>query len=435
MIAEFKVKNYCSVRDEIVLSFIPTNDNDPDGIYTEEVAEGVRLLKMACIYGSNASGKSTLLNAFSFLCNFIVDSDNKKGDSTRVEPFRLDDKSYKEKTEFTLVFYLNREKYILNIILDSQMIYHESLKVYATSRATSLYERTYNETEGKSEIKFSASLGLSKKDQDAIVANTIPNRAVMAAFGISNVGKTRLDLVYKMIQEDTTVNIPLFSIAKKILKKDNKKAQKFILEFLKMSDFNISNIQLKTEEEPIPQEMINMIESAPIPDAKKNELLKNRTIPKEDFVFTHHTSCGDKELDEDSESAGTKRYLGLATMLYILLSSKDFCPIDELETSIHPELLSYFIRVFLANSQKQSQLVFTTHNVGLLDEDYIRRDMIWFADKDQEAVTHLRRLSSLGLHNTMSVLNAYKQNKLVNIPFVGEVFLDDELFKIDDKNE
>ena len=141
-------------------------------------------------------------------------------------------------------------------------------------------------------------------------------------------------------------------------------------------------------------------------------------------MFTHHTNYGDKELDENLESRGTKRYMGLATILFDLLVRGIILPIDEIETSIHYELLSYFIRVFLVNSKRQAQIVLTTHDINLLDEDYIRRDVIWFTDKNDRGETQLLRLSSLGLHKTMSVYNAYKQEKLVNLPFLDSIYLD-----------
>ena len=99
-------------------------------------------------------------------------------------------------------------------------------------------------------------------------------------------------------------------------------------------------------------------------------------------------------------------------------------PVDEVETSIHYELLSYFIKLFLANSEGSSQLLMTTHDINLLNEDFIRRDAIWFTDKDKCGATSLKRLSGLGLHKTMNPYNAYKQGKLVDLPFLGSIFLD-----------
>ena len=144
----------------------------------------------------------------------------------------------------------------------------------------------------------------------------------------------------------------------------------------------------------------------------------------EDLIFIHSGDGGDFNLNEELESAGTKRFLGMSVILYRLIHQNCFFPIDEVETSIHYELFSYFIKVFLANSDGSSQLLMTTHDINLLDEDFIRRDVIWFTVKDMAGATSIKRLSASGLHKTMSVYNAYRQGKLVELPFLGSIFLD-----------
>ena len=100
--------------------------------------------------------------------------------------------------------------------------------------------------------------------------------------------------------------------------------------------------------------------------------------------------------------------------------------IDEIESSLHFELLSYFVRVYLANNTGTSQLLFATHDINLLDEDFIRRDTIWFTDKNEDAETELIRLSSLGLHKNLSPYNAYRQGKLIKLPFTGTIYMDNQ---------
>ena len=117
------------------------------------------------------------------------------------------------------------------------------------------------------------------------------------------------------------------------------------------------------------------------------------------------------------------RFLGMAVILNFLLKTNRFVPIDEVETSIHYELLAYFIKVFLANSEGTSQMLLTTHDINLLNEDFIRRDTIWFTDKDECGETKIVRLSSMGLHKNLSPYNAYKQGKLVKLPFLGSQYI------------
>ena len=430
MIAEFKIANFYSLRDVQTLSFIPTNDDTSRDIYTEEVADGVSLLKMGCIYGSNASGKTNILKALDFFAGFMVNDGLNKGDEIGLVPFLLDDVSDKERTSFEMTFYLNREKYKLNLELDNRVIYEETLQVYTSVQPTLLYKRTYDAETASTGIVFGGKIGLVKKSREATSANTINNRTVIAAFGVSNVEKSKLNLVYDFFSNRIApIMYPqnnLMSFTKRRLTKNKDgRLKKFILHFLRASDFNISDISIHDDEVMITPEMELIIKNTPsLSEYAKEEVLKRRTLRSDEMFFVHHTDNGYKELDEELESRGTKRYLGLATLLYDLLIHGSILPIDEIESSIHYELLSYFIKVFLVNSKRGGQLLFSTHDINLLDEDYIRRDVVWFTDKNDCGETQLIRLSALGLHKTLSAYNAYKQEKLVNLPFLDSIYMD-----------
>ena len=424
------------MRDEQTLSFIPTNDDTSRDIYTEEVADGVSLLKIGFIYGSNASGKTNILKALDFFSQFMVNDGLNKGDEIGVVPFLLDDVSDKERTQFEMSFYLNREKYKLNLVLDNKVIYEETLQVYSSVQPTLLYKRTYNPEKDATDIVFGGKVGLVKKSREAIEGNTFNKRTVIAAFGKSNVEKSRLNLVYDFFsQRIAPIMYPqssLMGFTKRRMTRDRDgRLKRFILHFLKASDFNISDIAIHEEEVSITPEMELVIKNtSAMPEKAKEEILKKGTLHSDEMFFVHHTSKGDKELDEELESRGTKRYMGLATILYDLLVHGVILPIDEIESSIHYELLSYFIKVFLVNSKRSGQLIISTHDINLLDEDYIRRDVIWFADKNDCGETQLIRLSTLGLHKTLSVYNAYRQEKLVNLPFLDSIYMDmDEYYE------
>ena len=159
-------------------------------------------------------------------------------------------------------------------------------------------------------------------------------------------------------------------------------------------------------------------------DFNIDNLKLGRASDERDLYFEHSANGESFELPESYESRGTIRFLGMAAILQKLLFTSRFVMIDELESSMHYELLSYFLRVFLANSENTSQLLFTTHDINLLNEDFIRRDAVWFTDKGSDAETHLERLSGMGLHKTMSPYNAYRQGKLVSLPFLGSQYLD-----------
>ena len=240
--------------------------------------------------------------------------------------------------------------------------------------------------------------------------------------------RTRLNDVYdyfaKQVKDVLAPSMLLSGYVKSRLDKDEAgDLKKFILNFLKASDFNIEDVVLNEEEELITPELEQLIQNAPIDKDAKAEMLRKGKIINTELTFKH--KAGDKvyDLSEEYESNGTMRFLGMAVILNFLLKTNRFVPIDEVETSIHYELLAYFLKVFLANSNGTSQMLLTTHDINLLNEDFIRRDTIWFTDKDELGETKIVRLSSLGLHKNLSPYNAYKQGKLVKLPFLGSQYI------------
>lgn len=428
MIAEFIVENFFSIKSPQKISFEPSSDTFMSDEYSYEVKEGVRLLKIGIIYGANASGKTNILNALEFFRMLVLRMPKDRNEKTRVVPFMLDDTSRNEKTKMSMVFYINKSKYILTFELDTKYIYSETLIVYDSIRPSKLYSRSYDAATDSTTIDFGTNLKMTKKSQDVISGNTINNCSVLAAFGKSNVERTKLNDVYdyfaKQVKGILTPGMSLSAYVKTQLDKDQTgDLKKFILSFLKASDFNIEDVILHKEEESIPPELERLIQNAPIGNNAKAEMLRKGTITNTELTFKH--KVGDKlyDLSEEYESNGTMRFLGMAVILNFLLKTNRFVPIDEVETSIHYELLAYFLKVFLANSNGTSQMLLTTHDINLLNEDFIRRDTIWFTDKDEFGETKIVRLSSLGLHKNLSPYNAYKQGKLVKLPFLGSQYI------------
>ena len=398
MVSDFSVANYYSIRSPQTLSFVPTSDKYLTDEYTVEVKPGVRLLKMGVIYGANASGKTKVLNAFETFVHTLLDYPLSKSEAIDVVPFLLDDHSKNEPTWMQMNFYLKEEKYHLELLFTAERILEESLSVYSSVRPAMLYERKYISGTDSARVEFGKHLGLARRDQEIIAGNTLNNCSVLAAFGKSNVYKSRLNEVYDWLQNHFSnvlkPSIDLSNFLHTELKNDKDgKLKQFITQFLQKSDFNINEFHLTSDASSI--------------------------------LFSHETQNGTGVLPEQLESRGTLRFMGIATMMKYLVQDNRFMVIDEIETSLHYELLSYFLRVYLANDTGRSQFLFATHDINLLNEDFVRRDTIWFADKNEQAETELVRLSSLGLHKNISPYNAYRQGKLVKLPFTGAIYLDD----------
>ena len=428
MIQDFHVQNFYSIRERQTLSFVPTGDDTMRGQYVHKVTDGVELLKLGIVYGSNASGKTTLLDSISYFRDVMLDKPESKNDDMDYYPFLLDKHSSNEHSFMQMTFWIKGEKYVMSIEFDTKRIYEESLLVYTTSRPTSLYKRIYQPETDHTEVSFGNKSGIDKAAAQAIGGNTTNNCSVMAAYGKSNVPASKLNDVYdffyfglKSVLRPS--NYLLYNVRNQLRNDNEGKKKRFLMQLLRASDFNIVDMKLEEKEDPISPQMEMVIRNAQIPEDEKTEMLKRGTIKHSDMLFRHTGEDGEYVLNEDQESDGTHRFLGLSMVLYYVLHENNFIPIDEVETSIHYELLAYFIKLFLANSDGSSQILMTTHDINLLNEDFIRRDVVWFTDKSREGATQLKRLSSLGLHKSMNPYNAYKQGKLVDLPFLGNIYL------------
>ena len=122
----------------------------------------------------------------------------------------------------------------------------------------------------------------------------------------------------------------------------------------------------------------------------------------------------DLSLDKNEESFGTIRTIGIVSYLYTILTFGRFLAIDEIETSLHPKLLEKILYEFLKAENSQSQLIVTTHNDGLLDltDDLIRKDSVWFTEKQKNGATDLYKLTDFrGINRLSSIREAYRNKR------------------------
>ncbi len=136
MIQEFQVENFYSIREKISINFLPSTDDKMLDYYTYEVKPGLRLLKLGIIYGANASGKTTILEAISFFRDFMTLRPNDKLTGIEFFPFMLDNESRKKNTFMEMTFFIDGEKYVLGCEFNDRFIITEQLTVYTSRRPT-----------------------------------------------------------------------------------------------------------------------------------------------------------------------------------------------------------------------------------------------------------------------------------------------------------
>ena len=416
MILQFKVKNFLSIRDEQTLDFTASTDNTYEE-YTVVKIKNVRISKLGVIYGPNASGKSNILKALYWLFMFTTNEDFRKLSlGTGLVPFKMDKDSRNEHSSMYLIFYIGDSRYEYYIELDSERIYHEEMYYYPNSRKALVYERTWNPEKKSSSVTFGPLLKLTATQKLFIESNCVANATVLSTYQNSNVDRNSMldDILEYMkthILAALNVRTDITSFANDMMK-NMKEIKPFIRDMLVQADFNITDMYLKEDNN---EQTIVMSKNMDSDD------LFFDAEPLDDLYFTHQTPFYTGDMNDTEESEGTLRMYGLSALLFLLIKQNQILLGDEMENSLHYDLFTHFIKTFLVNSER-GQLIFSTHSLMLLDEEFIRRDMVYFTNKNEAGATEIYRAKDFGLHKDVSILNAYRAGKLGAKPNLGSIF-------------
>lgn len=424
MIISFSVSNFGSIRDIQTLSFEADKTDYLENYYVVNNS-GYRLLKLALIYGANASGKTSMLRALDFIRDLVIDPENKKNSSLKFEPFLFDNLHRNKTTQFSLEFLQKGKKYLYEIEFSKKFISKENLFIY-DKRKSLVYKRVTNIENQFTKIDFGNKFIIDKSFKKTLEANTLWNNSVLGGFLKTNIKLAVLNDVlswfFEYLKPIVLSKTDLESyITNKIDAKEIDKND--VVEILKKADFNISNIHIKEEKGGFDEKMIKVFEALNISE-ERIEKIKDASLMKLNF---EHTVGNDKfTLPFNLESEGTQRYYSFAGLLVMLLKDGVAIPIDELESSLHPDLYNHFLLTFLINSNK-SQIIATTHNREILNNrDIFRDDAIWFTNKSNDGCTGLYSLADLDssvIRDTSNVFNAYKIGKLGGIPNLGDYYI------------
>ncbi len=429
MIQELRIKNFLSFKDEVVFSFEATKDKIYEETHLVPVAPGVKLLRFALVYGANASGKSNLLNAFGFLHDFWFDIPKDNTTKTGVVPFKLDKETPGKPTEFSLKFYVGAVRYWYQLKLDEKKVIEEKLSYYSSVQPTLLFERMLENN--ISVVTFNQpAIKVSNVAREEINVKCLPNMSFFAARNQVNVALPKIDeardWMQKNVMDMINLRTRLFSYAQKKVQ-DDETLKKHLLEFIREADFNISNFETKTEKQDVPDDFLDLIlKTNTVSDEEKERLKAEKNIPqlRTDFEHTVTNERGRERypLGDQLESEGTRRITGLETALYVTLQRNAFLAIDEIESSLHPDLIMFVIKKFLENKDNRAQLLVTTHYDPLLNEtdELFRKDSVWFTDKNESGSTELYSLIEFsGLKRIASLQKAYRQGRFGGIPKIN----------------
>lgn len=429
MIVNFSVQNFGSIKDKQTLSFEADKSKHLEDAYVVNIG-GQRILKLALIYGANASGKTTILEALNFLQEIVLYPKDKKTTELEFNPFLFDPITPKQNTIFSLEFFQNDIKYFYEVEFFKKAIVSEELYFYNPNKANVFKRKTDLESQF-TEITFGSKITIDKVLKKTLEANTLWNNTVLGGYLKTNIDIKELQevidwfenylnpLIYPSANLVGYVTMHIYN--NKILKSD-------VFSILKKADLNISDILFQKEEKLLIDDLFNIyIQMRVKPSNEEDKSNTSEEVTSVRTKFEHTVNNIKYTLPLEFESQGTKRYYGLAGLLALLIKHPTAFLIDELESSIHPDLYLHFLISFLLNS-KHSQIIATTHNREILDNrDVFRNDAIWFTDKQENCATELYSLADFDssvVRNTTNVLNAYKSGKLSATPNLGDTFIE-----------
>ena len=416
MLIEFRVENFRSLRDEQALTFeaSPLGDpSDPRPRTVEGHAE--KLLPGAVIYGANASGKSNVLAALAFMREAVVDSHrrwNAEGGTPRTA-FAWGGKR-KEPSTFEATFLLGEIKYQYGFVLGDEVVEEEWLSAWPKNREQVWFERT-----GGS-FAFGERLA---GPNDAVRSVTRPNALFLST--AAQHGHAQLVRLYTWFRRIFPLNLR------------NRNYQVF-LGMMRPDVFFSPDDELqmgtpKADAEASSAKRIReLLRAADIGifDMKKIDVefdAGGRTIRQQRVLFQHSAEDDDSWLDLDEESDGTKTLFRMAPSIFESLESGGLLLVDELESSLHPLLGLAIVGLF--NSPKtnphDAQILFTTHDTNLLGntlgEPLLRRDQIWFTEKDKDGATRLYPLTDYKPRKSENLERGYLQGRYGAIPYLGDL--------------
>lgn len=408
-------------------------------------------VKAAALYGANASGKSSVLDALKCLATWVATSANivdPEEPISGIEPFALSPDSDVEPTAFGIVFITNGVRYEYRVAATRERIFHESLRAFPNPKPQLWFSRDWNEQSGNYEWTPERPTGYQPDPK--MREFTLPN--VLFLSKAISLGDVQLEPIYRWFKE----GLRFFDLSVQMRGLDNEftvqefekdtEISKQVVALLSHADIGVIGAELPERNEAIDLLFSEIWNSLSDGERKVGRLAEEfrkadisgylETIRKgkkpsssilaNRIKLIHRSATGEgTPLPWSAESAGTRRLFTLAGPLLDILRKGQVVCIDELDTSIHPKMVCELLRlVFSAESNRGgAQILFTTHNPLLLDPTLLRRDQVWFTEKDKEGKSHLYPLTDFQPRKDESWARGYMAGRYGGIPYIPQGLL------------
>ena len=442
MLLQFLVENFKSFKGETLLNLAPAKSlKDLDHTLVQTAGKKVGGLPLAALYGANASGKSNFLEAIR-LAQDLITRGTRGEMPIGVVPFRLDAACRDKPSRFEFVFTHESILYTYGFAATSQRIEEEYLFAYYTSKESRVFERV---TRGSTVVvKAGERLADNTKDRqfvEFVAKGTRPNQLFLTEANERNI--ELLKPLMAWFRDNLKVVTPYTQSPQLPLRvHDDKLFADFLSKILQIADTGIKRIiteeqELDDQSFPWPNVPRRAVEAvldrlpgaetgAPASLGSLDGMCASARRNQDGYLSlvllkTRHNVRDGNDIDFglEEESDGTRRLMHLAPGILDLQSSEAVYIIDELDRSMHPLLCRLYVEAFLKTRGPYGQLIFSTHQTSLLDRELLRRDEIWFAEKDDEGASHLTSLAEFRVRDDLRIEKGYLNGRFGAIPFLG----------------
>ena len=417
MLLRFGVANHLSIRDYQELSFATSSLKDRrEGLIDCEATPNGSVLPAVVIYGPNASGKSNFVDAVGAMRSMVLWSQIKGEPDGGVprSPFRLDSVSSNTSSCFDIDFVIDGVRHHYGFETSARVFETEWLYAFPKSHQRTLFERDRG--------KFHFGRGL-RGQNNSIAGLTRPNSLYLSAAAQN--GHEYLSKIYGFFRSILGVqDIDVPDVAASAQTTEKGGVDQRVINFLKkintgVTGYRRKETELSEEERTVHREFIAMVKRIA---GTRGDVEIDDDEKRVTFELAHRgRNNEDVYLDLGQESAGTRRLLiVLSAACHALDGGLPLC-VDELDASLHTQASEAILELFCMpeNNPKGAQLIATTHDTNLLESPMLRRDQVWFTEKDPEGATELYPLTDIRTRRGDNIQRGYLQGRYGSVPLTG----------------
>jgi AAA15 family ATPase/GTPase len=420
MLVEFSVANFRSIKERQKLSMVAGASAARQTQHSMDSGNSFApyLLRSACIFGPNGSGKTSLVRALSFFQRFVTSSSKSAsdGDEISLVPFKPDERTRNAPSEFEIMFIFEGALYQYGFTADRHRIYEEwlfSRSSEKSSRMRNVFQRAYNSEIEQYEWEISDDLVKGEREtwKKATRSNALFLSTAVQLNSDSLLSPYRwIDLFLRVLTSPDRLDVNITARYSQDEKGKAKVLSLFQAFGLPIAEFEISERQISISEEMSKVFRADFLES-----------LKDVEAGPQYEVDTFHRS-GDELIKYDlkEESDGTRVIFSLAGPLLETTSHGFTLVVDELHNSLHPIALRFLVELFHDATVNQSgaQLIFTSHDTAVMSRGFLHRDQVWLVDRSETDGSSLIPLSDFNVREMQSFQRAYLGGKFGALPRV-----------------